>query len=118
MNRKAKAQPLDLTVTPGKPAGPYRHQLTRRNGTILDLTGCTVRGAVYRQDEDGTAVPMFELDTALAHDPADGYYDFGIADIRSATLVDPEATYRWFSEVVMPTGEVIPLHSGTIDLQI
>ena len=111
---------LDLVVRQGSTLGPYRHKLTKADGTPFDLNGCTIRGQVRRTFSSEKDVVSFLI--SMADDPTQGYYEFELTADQTRDMAvgdalnSPESTYVWDSELELPGGRIIPLYYGQLRL--
>lgn len=105
---------LDLSVRQGSTLGPFRHTMYQPDGvTPMDLTGCTVLGAVRKAPRE-PGPTQADLVVVWPSDRTLGYYDWSIPDEITATMdVDADqVVFYWDSELIDASGRVIPLFYG------
>jgi len=106
---------LDLMIRKGATCGPFTAVMKNPDGTLVDLTGCTIRGFV--QSSSTASTTEVALDVTSAYNTT-GTYAFGITAANTGTLssgtdeLDPAALHFWFLELVDTLARVIPLYYG------
>ena len=111
----------DWELSQGASFGPVRHALRNPDGTLVDLTGCIVRGQVRRNPASPTVVAEFGI--AYAPVRTDGWYEFSLTDTDTAAMTagarvdDTASTYAYDIELVDATGRVFRLLYGALRLR-
>ena len=104
---------LDIQVRRGVTVGPYKHTFKKADGSIFDLTGCTVSGQVRSDDELQTLLATF---TVNMPNPQEGWYTFEIP--ADETVDIPPGTYKFDTEMLMADGSVVPVFYGVFSLTV
>lgn len=114
----------DHELRQGATWGPFKHTLRNPSttegvpGTLVDLTGCTVRGQVRRKALDATVVASFNV--TYASPRTDGWYTFGLTDEQTAAITcgdklsDAASLYEYDVELEDAAGQVMCLLYGDI----
>lgn len=110
---------LDIIVRQGTNLGPYLVTLTDKNGSPIDLTGCTIQGQVRKNALDqGEPVAEFEV---VYTDRTAGQFSFGMGHAITALIPagefqkDEASQYKWDMELQDSQGRKIPLYYGTFE---
>lgn len=108
----------DHEMRQGATWGPFKHTLRNPDQTLVDLTGCTLRGQMRRKALDGTLVAAFNI--TYASPRTLGWYTFGLTDEQTAAitcgdkLADPASLYEYDVELEDAAGQVMCLLWGEI----
>lgn len=107
---------LDLRVKQGSTFGATVI-VTNPDGTVMDLTACTVRGQIRRKALDTALIVAF---TCAVTDAEAGTFTFGLTDEQTAdidageTTAKPDSNYVYDIEVEDSVGGVTPLLYGKV----
>jgi hypothetical protein len=114
---------LDIKIRQGATFGPI--QATMRNpvvspatiGTLVNLTGCTIRGQIRRKALDVAIIASFSVTIT---DAVNGEYEFGLTSSTTVAITagedikSPTSKYVWDLELVDATGRITPLYYGDV----
>lgn len=108
---------LNLKIRQGASFGPFRAQMKNADASIVNLTGCTIRGQLRKKALDAAVVATL---VCTITDPLLGKYEFGMP-VAATTLLPAgeqlsasESQYVFDIELLTATGEVIPLYYGKV----
>lgn len=106
---------LDLRIKQGATFGPVTVTARNPDATVMDLTGCTVRGHMRKKALD-TGPPVATFVCTVLSPATAGMFEFGLTDEVTAAIVADEqpakSTFVWDMELEDSTGRVIPLYYG------
>lgn len=110
------AEPVEKNYTVPQGADfPIRMRYLQSNGTPVNLSGATIRGALRKHPSDVSATINFtSANSNIYLDIASGY--FGINFVASATTQIEPTKYYYDIEVVLPSGDVTRAMQGIITL--
>ena len=108
---------LNLKIRQGASFGPFRAEMKNADGTIVNLTGCTVRGQLRKKALDADVVATL---VCVITEPLLGKYEFGLP-VEATTLLPAgeqlsasESQYVFDIELLTLAGEVVPLYFGKV----
>lgn len=113
---------LDLLIRQGADFGPMSATMVNPDQTLVDLTGCTIRGQIRKSGLDATIVESFNT-TILNQVTYRGQYKFWLTNAETAaivageTLADKASKYVWDLELLDSTGIVTALYYGDVLVQ-
>lgn len=107
----------DIDLRAGDTLGPYTIREADGNNTPINLTGCTIAGAISRRGAADGNTPL----TIVPIDLTQGQYSFALTATQSAALVAsdffiPEATYAYKLTIQYPNGSFYTKIFGVINL--
>jgi hypothetical protein len=108
---------LDLEIKQGSTFGPINVTANNPDGSVVNLTGCLIRGQIRRKALNADPF-VASFDTSIV-DAANGLFTFGLSYTVTAAIAagefikSPESLYQYDIEMVDSTGlRVIPLLYG------
>jgi hypothetical protein len=110
---------VDLRIRQGADFGPIIATMKDNLGVAVNLTGCTLSGAVKKKASDAVAAAVVQ---ATIIDATAGRYKFWIPHAATATMkagakIDaPESAYVWDFEMVDSLNQIIPLYYGDVQV--
>lgn len=113
---------LDLLIRQGADFGPYNATMINPDQSLVDLTGCTIRGQIRKHALDTAIVITFNT-TVLNQITYPGKYKFWLTNIQTAglttgeTLASAESKFVWDLELLDSAGYVTPLYYGNVTIQ-
>ncbi|MBY0572040.1 MAG: phage baseplate upper protein [Undibacterium sp.] len=114
----SKGEELNLLIVQGASFGPYLATMTNPNGTPVNLTACTIRGAIAKTPNSPVLV---RLEVAIT-DALKGEYRFSLATDVTASFAagrtenDEQSRYVWSLELIDSGANVIPLYFGEVQV--
>ncbi len=110
---------VDLLIRQGASFGPHVVTLTNPDGTLVNLTGATVRGQLRRKALD---VAVLIALTCTITDAAGGEFEISLTDEQTAAITageDPAmlaSAAVWDLELEDAAGRVIPVFYGRVTI--
>lgn len=110
---------LDIDIRAGDTLGPYEVEEKDEAGVPLNLTGCTIAGAVSKRGVADADVPLTIVNINLAI----GKYSFELATAQSAALVGndffkADSVYAWKLTMTMSTGKTYTRYYGSVNVAL
>lgn len=106
---------MDLLIRQGGTLGPFVATMKNPDLSLVDLSGCLIRGQIRKTASSATVTATIDVDS-----PYDdtGRYMFGLSSSITAAISagadinHPDSQYAWDLEMVDSVGQVIPLYWG------
>ncbi|MBX9870180.1 MAG: hypothetical protein K2X63_10300 [Burkholderiaceae bacterium] len=111
-----KGERIDILLVQGADFGPHIATMFNPDESLVNLTGCTIRGGIAKSTQSPLLLPI-EVDITA---PENGEYQFGLGHLATALLPagrteeSPESQYLWQLELVDNAGQIFPLFWGTV----
>lgn len=111
-----KGERIDILLVQGADFGPHIATMFNPDESLVNLTGCTIRGGIAKSTQSPV---LLQIDVQIT-DPQNGEYQFGLGHLATASLAAgrtedaPESQYIWQLELIDNAGQIFPLYFGTV----